>query len=63
MKRSNPQALAVARDRVSMAKLIGWPALEQSWQRDVDRLIAAGGEKKLAASYQRKALRSRGAKR
>jgi hypothetical protein len=58
MKRRNPQALAVARDRVSMAKLIGWPALEQSWQRDVDRLIAAGGEKELAASYLRKAARS-----
>ena len=27
--------------RISDAKLIGWKALEQSWQRDLDRLDAA----------------------
>lgn len=51
MKNNDNRALQVARDRVAMAKLIGWKELEESWQRDVDRLIANGGKERLAKSY------------
>lgn len=39
-------SIGTCRKRVADAKLIGWQALAESWQRDLDRLLASKNQRK-----------------